>query len=368
MLERLIAAAVGESGQAETVAAIIAGALGVTEAAATAQDSFWAIRRLLESVARDRPLVLIFDDVHWGEPTFLDLVEYLGEAARDEPMLILCLARPELLELRPTWGGGRPNASSVLLEPLGTDEASRLIDNLAATWLDEAARRTIVAAAEGNPFYIEEMVAVSRERDTLSVPPTIQALLAARLDNLDPGERAIIEAAAVAGKSFRSRAIEALVGDGEVDPALTSLTRKELIRRQADASDDDPWFRFRHMLIRDAAYDATPKQRRAQLHERFAEWLEADAGDRFRELEEIVGYHFEQAHRLRTDVGLAARPELAHRAGGLLQGQAAAPSPERTCRRPVRYSNGQSRFSRRTTRAGSRRSAGSECALGDRSF
>ncbi len=313
-----IARLLGDDREADAIASLVAGAVGLTDTPASTQETFCAFRKLLEAIARDRPLVLIFDDLHWAERTFLDLVGQLGDATRDQPILIVCLARPELLELRPAWGGGYVNASSVLIEPLEREEAARLIDGLTDESLDEAARQTIIRAAEGNPLFIEEMVAAARESGAVSVTPTIQALLATRLDRLPPEERAAIEAAAVAGQSFNGRAVLALTGDEDLAGRLESLARKELIRQQRDSSPEDPWFRFRHILIKDAAYDALPKARRSQLHERFADWLERDMGERVREVEEILGYHLEQAHLLRVEIGLPADPSVASHAGRLL--------------------------------------------------
>ncbi len=313
-----IARLLGDHREADAIASFVAGAVGLTDTSASTQETFWAFRELLETIALERPLVLVFDDLQWAERTFLDLVEQLGDATRDQPILIVCLSRPELLELRPAWGGGYVNASSVLIEPLAHEEAARLIDGLADGSLDEDTRRTIIGAAEGNPLFIEEMVAVAREGGAVSVTPTIQALLATRLDHLPREERAAIEAAAVAGKSFNGRAVLALTGDEGVAGRLESLSRKELIRQQRDSSPQDPWFRFRHILIRDAAYDSMPKARRSQLHEQFADWLERDMGDRVREVEEILGYHLERATLLRVEIGLPADTRVAARAGRLL--------------------------------------------------
>ena len=317
-----IARLLGDHREVDAIASFVAGAVGLTDTPASTQETFWAFRELLETIALECPLVLVFDDLHWAERTFLDLVEQLGDATRDQPILIVCLSRPELLELRPAWGGGYVNASSVLIEPLAREEAARLIDGLADGSLDEDTRQTIIGAAEGNPLFIEEMVAVAREGGAVSVTPTIQALLATRLDHLPREERAAIEAAAVAGQSFNGRAVLALTGDEAVAGRLESLARKELVRQQRDSSPQDPWFRFRHILIRDAAYDAMPKARRSQLHEQFADWLERDMGDRVREVEEILGYHLERATLLRREIGLPADTRVAARAGRLLSAAA----------------------------------------------
>jgi class 3 adenylate cyclase len=273
-------------------------------------------RRILERLARERPLIVVFDDLQWAEPTFLDLIDHVTDLARDAPMLLVCVARPELLELRPGWGGGKLNATTMLLEALTDAEAVQLIDNLLLAHVAEGTKERIAAAAEGNPLFVEEMltmVAEGRNGD-LAIPPTIQALLAARLDRLVPDERTTVECAAVQGQEFREDALVKLVPDtlaerlGEIN---RSLVRKDLVRPMGEDT-----FRFKHLLLRDAAYEALPKEQRADLHERFADWLETAAPDRG----EIRGYHLEQAYRYRAELGPAddhAR-EIARRASRLL--------------------------------------------------
>ncbi|MDP9492224.1 MAG: AAA family ATPase, partial [Actinomycetota bacterium] len=256
-------------------------------------------RRILERLARDRPLVVVFDDLQWAEPTFLDLVDHVTDLARDAPMLLLCVARPDLLDLRPGWGGGKLNATTMLLEALTEAEAGQLVDNLLYTGVGSGIKERIATAAEGNPLYVEEMLAMVMEdgdRD-LAVPPSIQALLAARLDRLAPDERTLVECAAVEGQEFHRDALAALVPQPVVrrlPDILQSLVRKDLIRPFADDS-----YRFKHLLLHDAAYEALPKEQRADLHERFADWLEATVPA----LTEIVGYHLEQAYRYRAELG-----------------------------------------------------------------
>jgi class 3 adenylate cyclase/tetratricopeptide (TPR) repeat protein len=264
-----------------------------------------AVRRLLEGVAADAPLICVFDDVHWGEQTFLDLVEHIADVSREVPILLLCIARPELLEVRPGWGGGKVNSTTVLLEPLGAEDARAMISSLAD--LDEDACERILNAAEGNPLFVEQMVALvgdSADGD-VAVPPTIQALLAARLEQLDEPERVVLERGAVEGRIFHQSAVEALAPDEpHVATRLTSLVRKELVRPDKPQFAGEDAFRFRHVLIRDAAYDALPKSTRAELHQRFAAWLNGH-GSHLVELEELLGYHLEQAYRCRIDLGLA---------------------------------------------------------------
>jgi class 3 adenylate cyclase/tetratricopeptide (TPR) repeat protein len=301
--------------------------------ASTPEELFFATRRLFEAVAREQPLVLVFDDVHWAEQTFLDLIDHVSDLAREAPILLVCLARPELLDARPAWGGGKLNATSVLLEPLEGPESELLLGNLLGqAELTDEARTRILEAAEGNPLFVEEMLEMliddgllerrngswvaTADLANVAVPRSIHVLLAARLDRLSTEERAVMERAAVEGKLFHRGAVAELAPEPlrpEVTRHLLSLVRKELVRPdQADFADEDA-FRFRHLLIRDTAYEALPKAERAELHQCFADWLERKAGDRFGQYEEILGYHLEQASRYRTELG-AADAGLARRA------------------------------------------------------
>ena len=263
--------------------------LGETDSTTSADEIAWGFRKLLEQEARKRPLVCLLDDLHWSEQTLLDLVEYVGALSRDGPILMLCIARPELLEKRPAWGGGEWNSTTVLLEPLDGAETERLLDELGG--VEPGLRERIAAAAEGNPLFLEEMLALIRAsgEGEISVPPTIQALLAARLDQLNPAERAVLECGAVEGRVFHQSAVQAL-GDGEPQtPQLVALVRKQIYRSDTRQFAGDEAYRFRHELIRDAAYDALPKAMRADLHERFADWLEERAPDLV-ERDEILGH------------------------------------------------------------------------------
>jgi class 3 adenylate cyclase/tetratricopeptide (TPR) repeat protein len=263
----------------------------------------WAFRKQLEAVAAGEPLVCVFDDLQWGEETYLDLVEHVADLSRDAPILLLCMARPELLDRRAGWAGGKMNAVNVLLEPLAPDETEQLISSLAR--LEQPFRDRIALAAEGNPLFVEEMVALAEEAGDgeVAVPPTIQALLSARLDQLDPAERDVLQRGSVEGRIFHRGAVQALApAEQGVTTHLTALVRKELVRPYKAQVPGDDAFRFRHLLIRDAAYDALPKTTRADLHERFAAWLEGHGADLV-EMDEIVGYHLEQACRYRGELG-----------------------------------------------------------------
>jgi len=242
--------------------------LGETEESASAVEIAWGFRKLLEQEAQEGPLVCLLDDLHWGEETLLDLVEHVADLSRDAPILLLCMARPELLERRPSWSGGKWNATTVLLEPLDAAETDKLLAELGG--VGEALRERIVQVAEGNPLFLEEVLALVRESggEDLEVPPTIQALLAARLDQLDSAERSVLERGSVEGRVFHRGAVAALAdGDGQVEQQLVALVRKELVRPDRTQLPGDDAYRFRHLLIRDAAYEALPKavRRRTSL-------------------------------------------------------------------------------------------------------
>jgi class 3 adenylate cyclase/tetratricopeptide (TPR) repeat protein len=288
------------------------------EGTGSTEESFSAIRTLFEGVAIEKPLVVVLDDVHWAEPTLLDLVEQLLDFIDRAPVLVVGLARPEFLERRPFWASQRDDVVVIRLEPLSDAEAETLIDALLADRdLSPSVRQKIGAASDGNPLFVEQMVAMLAENGHGEsgdlVPPTIQALLAARIDELSADERAIIEPAAVIGQEFwRSAVVDLVPADLPVGGSLQRLIRKELIGPSHSTFAEEDAFRFRHILIRDAAYAGIPKVRRAELHERFVDWLEGTMP----EFEEIIGYHLEQAFRFRSELGPVGEPEaaLAHRA------------------------------------------------------
>ncbi len=301
----------------------VAAATGLADAAAGMQETFWAIRRLLESVGRDRPLVLIFDDLQWAEPAFLDLLDYVQRSCRGAPILVLCLARNDLLEERPDWAAEQPNAI-LHLSPLTDQEMSSLIDDLLRGHdLQGDVRDRITEVCGGNPLFVEEMLQMLRDDEELeesrapatrwspgvaelTVPPTIYALVGARLDRLSVEERAVIRAASVIGKLFWWGAVLDLVPADirqDVGPILQRLVRRELIAPDRSALVGEDAFRFHHLLIQEAAYRETPKEVRADLHARFATWLERVAGDRIGESEEILAYHQEQAARYLLELG-----------------------------------------------------------------
>jgi class 3 adenylate cyclase len=297
-------------------AAALRGLLDAEAQPTSPQDAAWAFRKLLEAVAHEQPLVVVLDDVHWGEPAFFDLVEHVADLSRDAPILLLCVARPELLEKRPGWAGGMLNATTTLLEPLPAEATEELFGALLrGEAIDDRLRARIRDAAVGNPLFLEEMVAMVRESGNgdVSVPPTIHALLAARLDQLPAPERGVLERGAVEGKQFHRGAVVALgPEEPDADAHLTRLVRKDLIRPERPTLAGEDAYRFRHLLIRDAAYDALPKATRADLHERFTAWL-SERSTELIESDEILGYHLEQAHRYKAELG-QADPQLGARA------------------------------------------------------
>jgi class 3 adenylate cyclase/tetratricopeptide (TPR) repeat protein len=318
-----VGALLGDDTDAERIAADVLQVIGSGSAGgASIEENLWAVRRLFESLASDRPLVLVFDDLHWAEPTLLDLLDHVADLSRDAPILLFCMARPELLDQRPSWGGGKFNATSVLLEPLNEQETDELVDNLLGhVGLDEAPRSRILRAAEGNPLYVEELISLLIEEELLvreerwvsagqlseiPVPPSVQAVLAARLDRLSEAERNILGRASVIGKVFYVGAVRTLSPDAErsgLSSTITSLIRKGLIRPERSDMAGEEAYRFHHLLLRDAAYQTLTKEARAELHERFATWLETAMGDRADEQAEIVGYHLEQALRYHLELG-----------------------------------------------------------------
>jgi predicted ATPase/class 3 adenylate cyclase len=309
---------------ADLLTSRIAQLLGLSPAAAPAEEIAWAVRKLLEALAARSPLVVVLEDTHWAEPTLLDLIDHVADLSRDAPILLLCMARPDLLDRRPSWGGGKLNATTIQLQPLDEQESERLVGNLLGrTGLEEDVLARIVASAEGNPLFVEEMLSMLIDDGHLirkgegwtpvgdigiaALPPTIHALLATRLDQLDDEERRVLERASVMGQVFYRGALEALPAEAAretLDTVLEGLVRKDLIRpERSEEFAREQSYRFRHILIRDAAYEAIPKERRTQLHEAFAGWLEQAVGERVTEYEEILAYHLERAVRQRSELG-----------------------------------------------------------------
>ena len=286
----------------DAAAAAIGSLLGETEAQTSPDEIAWAFRKTVEQAAAELPLVIIFDDVQWGEETFLNLIEHVALLSSGASILMLCIARLDLTDRRSTW------PVTLRLEPLSDEDVEELISDRIAG----ERREKIARAAGGNPLFIEEMLAMVGEADgEVVIPPSLQGLLAARLDQLEAAERSVLERGAIEGEIFHLGALQALATDAtQITPCLAALVRKELIRPDRPLLAEEDCFRFRHLLIRDAAYNGLPKAVRADLHERFAAWLE-EHGIELVELDELLGYHLEQACRYRDELGTSDDGSLA---------------------------------------------------------
>jgi class 3 adenylate cyclase/tetratricopeptide (TPR) repeat protein len=315
----------GELGAADTelVCDALVPLLGFGTDRVGIQETYWAVRKLLERLGGRRPLVVVFDDIHWGEATFLDLLEYLSDWIRSVPVLLVCQARPELLDTRPGWMTAKENASVVTLQPLSAGQTESLIRGLVGgIELPPDARARIATVAEGNPLFVEETLRMLVDQDVLqsvegcwtvtgdlssvTIPPTIHAVLTARLDSLEPEQREVIERGSAVGRSFWWGAVSELSpadARPRIGACLQSLVRKELIEPDRSDIRQQDAFRFTHILVRDAAYQGIPKAVRAVMHERLADWIDVKARDLAGEYEEIVGYHLEQAHRSLVELG-----------------------------------------------------------------
>jgi class 3 adenylate cyclase/tetratricopeptide (TPR) repeat protein len=313
-----IAGLLAEDDNADLIAGRIEGTIGVGEPSGAPEEVFWAYRKLFEALAREQPLIVIVDELQWAEPTLLDLLEYLVTFAADVPILLLGLARPELFEERPSWAAPRRGTAVLSLEPLGDGESAILASALTTTrGLGREGLEQVVATAEGNPFFLEQLLA-HREAGSggkLTIPPTVQALLAARIDALGPDERAVLLRASVAGKTFHRGALADLLPAGartSLGARLIALVREDLIRADTSQFPGDDGFCFAHTLVYEAAYQAAPKELRAETHERYALWLERQVGDDAIRFEEILGHHLASAHDYQIELGrrddvLAAR-------------------------------------------------------------
>ncbi len=303
----------------------LASVIGLSQDPFPVPEVFWGVRKFLEEIARDRPVVLVIDDIHWAEQTFLELIGHLVEAVESAPVLLLCSTRHELLERQPEWATV-PGSLRLVLTPLTDADAARVVDGLlGGTDIDADVRGRIVHAAAGNPLFVEQLLSMLIDEGTLrrddnrwvrvgdlsglKVPPTIEALLAARLDMLERDEREVIEPAAVVGQNFAVAAVADLV-PVPISPAvpahLQTLTGKQLVQPQEVSEEYEAGYRFHHLLVRDAAYNGLLKRARADLHERFVSWAETfnaahDVDNR--EFEEIHGYHLEQAFGYLRELG-----------------------------------------------------------------
>ncbi len=292
----------------------------------------WGLRRYLERRAAEMPLVLVVEDVHCAEPALLDLVENLAELARG-PLCIICLARPDLRELRPSWASHVANSTAIALSPLAPDDTRRLIaELLAIDDLSEEVRAEVITRAEGNPLYVEEFLRMLMESarierkderwvvapgsERIEVPPTLIGLIAARLDRVGPEVKRLLQRGSLAGRFFSTTAL-AVLADGQApkpDLLRDAVRRDLLVEADERALGQGRVYRFKHVLIRDVAYGTLPKSERSRLHDRYGRWLEESLGERRAEILDIVAHHAEQAYLLARELGLPTANALGERA------------------------------------------------------
>lgn len=293
---------------ADGVAERLAPIAGYGGASPPVEEIGWAFRRVVEISSRRRPWIVLVDDVHWASQPLLDVIEHVVEWSVDSPAMLLCLGRPELLDSRPHWGGGQVNAVTMTLQPLSESETGELIDDLLVGGnLSAAAAGEIRRASGGLPLFVEQMVAMLAEDDAgggvVHVPPTITALLAARLERLSPDERTVLEVASIMGQLFYIAAVDELTAAPGVRHELESLVRKEFLRPAASDLPGQDAVGFRHALVRDTVYGTLSKGRRAELHERFGRWLEKRGETLAIDLERFVVHHLSTAIELRDELG-----------------------------------------------------------------
>jgi predicted ATPase/class 3 adenylate cyclase len=306
----------------EVVADLLGLASGVLEAVQaerSQQEIAWAAREWAQRVAQEQPLVLVFEDIHWAEEPLLELIEHLVTWVREAPLLVITLARPELLDIRPGWGGGRVRATSIELEPLGPSESEELIDALGGA-LDSSERQAVLAKTEGNPLFVEETVRMLAEEGSEGIgriPDTLQALIAARIDRLAPEAKALLQRAAVIGRIFWEGALERLSPElDSLEEPLDDLRLREFVLDEERSSiRGERAYKFKHVLIRDVAYSGLSKSARAEHHARFAQWLKERAGE---ELLEIRAFHLDRATALLAELDGAAPLELQREAAEAL--------------------------------------------------
>ena len=306
----------------EVVADLLGLASGVLEAVQaerSQQEIAWAGREWAQRVAQEQPLVLVFEDIHWAEEPLLELIEHLVTWVREAPLLVIGLARPELLDIRPGWGGGRVRATSIELEPLGPSESEELIDALGGE-LDASERQAVLAKTEGNPLFVEETIRMLAEEGSEGIgriPDTLQALIAARIDRLDPDAKTLLQRAAVIGRIFWEGALEHLAPEFEsLEAPLDDLRLREFVLDEERSSiRGENAYKFKHVLIREVAYSGLSKSARAEHHARFAEWLKERAGE---ELLEIRAFHLDRATSLLAELEGAAPVELQREAAEAL--------------------------------------------------
>jgi len=305
----------------DAVADLLGLAVGVLEAVEgerSQQEIAWAARAWAEQLAAAQPLVLVFEDIHWGEEPLLELIEHLAAWVREAPLLILCLARPELLDVRPTWGGGRVRSTTLELEPLQPDESEELVAALTEQLELPVDHAAVLAKTEGNPLFVEETVRMLAENARAErIPDTLQALIAARIDRLPAPQRIALQRASVMGRIFMGGALARLSPEiDDVENCLDELLLRDLVVREPRATiSGEEAYKFKHVLIREVAYAGLSKTSRADLHHAYADWLGERAGE---ELIEIRGFHLDQATRLLAELDGAAPADLREQAAATL--------------------------------------------------
>jgi class 3 adenylate cyclase/tetratricopeptide (TPR) repeat protein len=275
------------------------------------ESFFSAVRSVIEAMALRNPLVLVFEDIHWADHGMLDLIEYLAQWVR-APLVLFCLSRDELLERRSGWGGGRRDATSVLLEPLTTEQTRELVERILPASFEggvDGAVRVVAERAGGNPFFAEEMarrLADESGAELVELPDTVQGLLAARLDSLEPEERRLVQHAAVVGRTFWQGALEiAVTNERELHEALLNLQEKDIIIPEAGARlAGEREYAFKHVLIRDVAYGMLPRAVRCRKHFEIGMFIEERAGERTDEVVALLAEHYGRAATLCTEAGL----------------------------------------------------------------
>ncbi len=325
-LERWLGELMGDDGQRPAIRARLSVMMGFELPAAVMADTptdrvekeiGWAVRRYLEAVAASGPVIVVVDDLQWAEPPVVAMVEHLAERTSDVPMLMVCIARPEFLENRKDWGAGKPNSTTITLDPLNPQETATLISRLLEIEaLPTDLRAQIVDRSAGTPLFCEEFIHMLIDEghlvrdgvswraagrvDQIQVPHSVHAVIAARLDGLPESEKSVLQAASIIGQRFELNQVRDLASAADVEASLESLHRKGLVAGGDGAGDE---LRFRHLLIRDAAYGSMPKSERAALHDRFGLLFEAEAGDP-QQVTGILAHHAERAFTLSLELAL----------------------------------------------------------------
>jgi class 3 adenylate cyclase/tetratricopeptide (TPR) repeat protein len=310
---------------AEAVAELIGLATGVLEAVhgeRSQQEISWAAREWAQLMAQTQPLILVFEDIHWAEDPLLELIEHMTAWVREGSLMIVCLARPELLDVRSDWGGGRVRATAIELEPLTAADSETLIDALSEDGaVSHETRRKLLEKTGGNPLFLEEVMLdvaeCGEETATARIPDTIQALIASRIDRLDAASKALLQHASVIGRTFWAGAVEYLASAESLDDVIEDLLLRDLVVGESRSSlSNETAYRFKHVLIRDVAYASLTKSARAKNHARFAEWLRKRGAD---ELVEIRAHHLDHAASLLAELDGAPPAELAREAAEALE-------------------------------------------------